>query len=150
MQTETQNFFYPLKTWTRVIGENTCENTIVHFTVNNVEKELGECKEFMDGDDICHEYQIPFKGSNRYSIRYTRIKKYDLNADFYIGFRAKYIVNRLRVSLDYPEDLDVIFTCRGTQDDFEDVKKTKRCIEKKYKGVILPRQGFLFAIRILK
>ena len=142
-----KKFFYPLKTWTRVINENICENKIDKFIVNNQELNLGQCKEYIIGEDKCHEYQIPLEGSNKYTIKYCRTKIYDLNIDFYIGFRAKYIVNRLRVSLDYPEGMEAIFTCRGTQDDFEDVKKTKRCIEKKYKGVILPRQGYIFALR---
>lgn len=73
-----------------------------------------------------------------------------IDEDFYIGFRAKYIVKGLRVCLDYPEDMDAIFTCRGTHDDFEDVKKPKRCIEKKYEGVILPRQGYIFVLRTTK
>ena len=143
-------FIYPLKTWTRIERDGMCQNTIENFLVNGNEIDLGECITTQDGDNICHEYRIKLKGFQKYSIKYTQIKIYNLYTDFYIGFRAKYIVNRLRVSLDYPEDLDVIFTCRGTQDDFEDVKRTKRCIEKKYKGVILPRQGFLFAIRIIK
>lgn len=62
------------------------------------------------------------KGSTKYNIKYTRTKIYSLDEDFYIGFRAKYIVKGLRVCLDYPEDMDAIFTCRGTHDDFEDVK----------------------------
>ena len=75
---------------------------------------------------------------------------YNINEDYYIGFRAKYIVNRLRVCLDYPDDIDVIFTCRGTQLDFEDVNNSKRRIEKKYKGIILPRQGYIFALQKIK
>lgn len=146
----SKRFYYPLKSWLRVIGGTKFENKIDNFTVNGKIPNLGECKISKEGDNICHEHQIPMEGSTKYSIEYTRTKIYNLNEDFYIGFRAKYIVNKLRVSLTYPDDLDVIFTCRGTQDDFEDVKKPKRCIEKKYKSVILPRQGFIFAIRIIK
>ena len=53
-------------------------------------------------------------------------------------------------NLDYPDDIDAIFTCRGTQLDFEDVKNSKRRIEKKYKSIILPRQGYIFALRKIK
>lgn len=143
-------FLYPLKSWLRVVGGTQCENKIDNFTINGVNPNLGECKVYKEGEDICHEHQIPMEGSMKYSIEYTRTKVYNLNEDFYIGFRAKYIVNKLRVSLAYRDDLDVIFTCRGTQEDFESVKKPKNCIEKKYKSVILPRQGFIFAIRIIK
>lgn len=145
-----KRFYYPLKSWLRVIGGTQCENKIDNFTINGAIPDLGECKVYKEGDNTCHEHKIPMEGSTKYSIEYTRTKVYNLNEDFYIGFRAKYIVNKLRVSLTYPDDLDVIFTCRGTQEDFEDVKKPKRCIEKKYKSVILPRQGFIFAIRTIK
>jgi hypothetical protein len=144
-----KRFYYPLKSWLRVIGGTQCKTTIDNFTVNGDTPDLGDCKVSTEGDNICHEHKIQMEGSTKYTIKYTRTKVYNLNEDFYIGFRAKYIVNKLRVSLTYPDDLDVIFTCRGTQEDFEDVKKAKRCIEKKYKSVILPRQGFIFAIRTI-
>ena len=101
-------------------------------------------------DDICHEQKVRLKGSTKYEIHYVREKTYNINEDYYIGFRAKYIVNKLRVCLDYPDDIDAIFTCRGTQLDFEDVKNSKRRIEKKYKSIILPRQGYIFALRKIK
>lgn len=145
----TNEFGYPLKSWLRV-SDNTYQNTIDNFTINGKAPKLGECKTTRDGDNVCHEHIIPMKGSTRYNIKYTRTKVYSLDEDFYIGFRAKYIVKGLRVCLDYPEDMDAIFTCRGTHDDFEDVKKSKRCIEKKYEGVILPRQGYIFVLRTTK
>lgn len=144
---ESENeFYYPLKSWLHV-GNDSYHNHIDSFTVNGVSPDLGQCHTYKEGEDICHEHRISLKGSTKYIIKYTRTKIYDITEDFYIGFRAKYIVNRLRVCLDHPDDIDVIFTCRGTQEDFEDVKKSKRCIEKKYEGVILPRQGYIFVIK---
>ncbi|MCM1517368.1 MAG: hypothetical protein NC117_01830 [Pseudoflavonifractor sp.] len=144
-----KEFKYPLKSWLR-IGDDQYQNKIDNFTVNGKSPNIGQGKTYREDDNICHEHHIPMKGATKYTIKYTRTKIYNINEDYYIGFRAKFIVNRLRVCLDYPDDLDVIFTCRGTQEDFEGVKKSKCCIEKKYKGVILPRQGFIFAIRINK
>lgn len=141
-----KEFYYPLKSWLHV-GSDDYTNYIEDFTINGNKPDLGECIETRDGEDICHEHKIKVAGATKYRIKYKRIKMYNINDDFYIGFRAKYIVNGLRVCLDYPDDIKAIFTCRGTQDDFEDVKKSKRCIEKKYEGVILPRQGYIFAIR---
>ena len=101
-----------MKSWLRVIGGTQCENKIENFTINGETPNLGKCKVTKEGENTCHEHQIPMEGFTKYSIEYTRTKTYNLNEDFYIGFRAKYIVNKLRVSLIYPDDLDVIFTCR--------------------------------------
>lgn len=143
----TDEFEYPLKTWTRVKYKGVYENKITEFTVNNTIPDIEDVKSYRDNDDICHEQKVKLKGSTKYEIRYVREKKYCIDDDYYIGFRAKYIVNKLRVSLDYPDDIDAIFTCRGTQSDFEEVKNSKRRIEKKYKSIILPRQGYIFALQ---
>lgn len=140
-------FEYPLKTWTKVKEHGTYENRITEIHVNGKVPKIEDVKVSRENDDICHEQKIKLKGSTKYEIKYVREKIYNINDDFYIGFRSKYIVNKCRVCLDYPEDIDAIFICRGTQLDFEDVKNTKRRIEKKYRNIILPRQGYIFALR---
>ena len=140
-------FEYPLKTWTKVKEHGIYENRITEIQVNGKVPKIEDGKESRENDDICHEQKIKLKGSTKYEIKYVREKIYNINDDFYIGFRSKYIVNKCRVCLDYPEDIDAIFICRGTQLDFEDVKNTKRRIEKKYRNIILPRQGYIFALR---
>ena len=100
-------------------------------------------------NNLCSEQRIVLSGSLKYEIKYTREKVYNLDEDYYLGLRAKYITNNLRVCLELPDDIEAIFTCRGTQKDFEDVKNTKNAIEKKYKGIVLPRQGYIFALRKL-
>lgn len=140
-------FEYPLKTWTKVKEHGIYENRITEILVNGKVPKIEDGKESRENDDICHEQKIKLKGSTKYEIKYVREKIYNINDDFYIGFRSKYIVNKCRVCLDYPEDIDAIFICRGTQLDFEDVKNTKRRIEKKYRNIILPRQGYIFALR---
>lgn len=145
----TNEIDYPLISWLRVNDSN-YENSIDSFTVNGKAQELNQCQTTKEGDDIRLKHIIKLKGASSYNIKYSRTQIYSLDEDYYIGFRAKYIVKRLRVCLDHPEDMDVIFTCRGTLDDFEDVKKSKRCIEKKYEGVILPRQGYVFVLKTIK
>lgn len=140
-------FKYPLKTWTKVVNRECYENKITEITVNGETPDVEDVKEYKEKDNICHEQKIKLQGSTKYEIKYIREKTYNINEDYYIGFRAKYIVNRLRVCLDYPENIDAIFICRGTQLDFEDVKCSSGRIEKKYKSIILPRQGYIFALR---
>lgn len=140
-------FVYPLKTWTKVKTKEIYENKLTHISVNGEKPKKTKETESSDSEDFCHELKIWLKGKTKYEIKYTRVKIYNINEDFYIGFRAKYIVNKLRVCLDYPDNIDAIFTCRGTTKDFENVKNSKRRIEMKYKSIILPRQGYIFALR---
>lgn len=74
---------------------------------------------------------------------------YSLKDDHFIGFRAKYIVKDLRVCLEYPDDIDAQFICRGIQKEFRDVIRgqSKNKIEKRYSGIILPKQGYVFALQ---
>jgi len=154
---ETEDkFVYSLKTWTIVNNNKEFnEPKIEELLVNNktVDKVVSK-NEYDDSDNNrCHEYLVPLEGATKYEIQYMREKIYNINEDYYIGFRAKYIVNSLRVCLDFPDDIDAIFICRGTPEDFETVKSAKNAknrIEKRYKGIILPRQGYIFALRTKK
>lgn len=143
----TDSFLYPIKTWTRVINDEVYQDKMIEFLVNRSCIEIEESNSVKYKDEICLEQKIKLEGSTKYEIQYTREKIYNINEDYYIGFRANYIVNKLRVYLNLPEDIEAMFICRGTQYDFEDVKthSTKQ-IDKKYKGIILPRQGYVFAL----
>lgn len=147
----SDRFEYPLKTWTTIKTKNSYINKIVKITVNgSVPSRIINKGEVMDKENnLCSEQRIVLSGSLKYEIKYTREKVYNLDEDYYLGLRAKYITNNLRVCLELPDDIEAIFTCRGTQKDFEDVKNTKNAIEKKYKGIVLPRQGYIFALRKL-
>lgn len=143
----TNSFTYPLKSWVNAKDSSAFTNRIEDITVNGKEPELGEKKTYKDKGVFCEEQPVILKDATKYEMQYKRVRVFCLDDDNYIGFRAHYIVNKLRVCLDFPENLEVLFTCRGTTKDFEDVSQTKSCIEKKYKGIILPRQGFLFTLR---
>lgn len=147
-----KKFLYPIKSWVRVPGGSSqtwYKNEITSIEVNEKPVDSIENKQTKDGENFCDCREIPLEGSAKYGIKYTRVRQYSINDDYYIGFRAHYIVNRMRVSLDAPADIDVLFTCRGTTKDFEDVSQKGQRIEKKYKGIILPRQGYLFILRVV-
>lgn len=140
---------YPIKTWTINSKVADYKNDITSITVNGVSatNSLSIKKESKDGDYICSERTLTLKGSTKYSIKYSIVKEYNIREDYYIGFRAKYIVKDLRVSLDLPDDLEATFVCRGTQKDFETINNSKKRIEKRYRGIILPRQGYIFVLK---
>lgn len=143
-----EKFTYPIKTWTKVNNDTIYENKTTEFLVNKKKADIVDTKTTKKGSEICQEQTVELSGSTKYDIQYTREKIYSIDDDYYIGFRASYIVNNLRVNLDIPDDIDALFTCRGTQIDFTDIKTgSSKRIEKKYKGIILPRQGYIFALR---
>lgn len=147
----TNKFTYPIKSWVRVPDGTTSsawyKNDLTSISVNEKEPTLGERTRKKEGEMICETQEVLLAGNSKYNIKFTRVRQYSIFDDYFIGFRSHYIVNRMRVCLDTPEDIDVLFTCRGTTKDFEDVPQKGRRIEKKYKGIILPRQGFLFMLR---
>lgn len=153
LMSDTSNkIHYLMKSWTIVNEGDDYKDSIIDLTVNDEKpipkniKDLGSKKDKESG--LCHTQEITLCGSNKYAIKYTRVKTYNINSDYYIGFKAKYIVKDLRVHLFLPEDIDATFISRGTQNEFVDVNNIKNQIEKRYKGIVLPRQGFIFALKI--
>lgn len=144
----SDKFAYPIKTWTYTCNETEYQERITEFSVNKKKAEINNVKASNNKGEICQEYKIELSGSTKYEIRYTREKIYNIDDDYYIGFRPKYIVNKLRLCLNLPDDIKAIFTCRGTQLDFDDITSSPRRIEKKYKGIILPRQGYIFVLHV--
>lgn len=140
---------YTIKTWTTIKDKQDYSNKITQITVNgvkpNIMKDMGEKKDTEGA--LCKETQLILQGKTKYEIKYTRVKTYNIEDDYYLGFRAKYIVNDLRVCLDLPNDLEATFTCRGTQKDFDDIKNNSNRIEKKYRGIVLPRQGYIIVLK---
>lgn len=141
-------FVYPLITTTCVKDKETYHNELA-LTVNGKQPKHITIEETTSGNEICQTQKIELKGSKKYEIEYTRTKMYSLKDDHFIGFRAKYIVKDLRVCLEYPDDIDAQFICRGIQKEFRDVIRgqSKNKIEKRYSGIILPKQGYVFALQ---
>lgn len=145
----SDKFAYPIKTWTNTCNEAECQERITEFSVNKKKAEVKDVKTSNINGVICKEQEIELSGSTKYEIQYTREKIYNIDDDYYIGFRPKYIVNRLRLSLNLPDDIEAIFICRGTQLDFDDIATgSSKRIGKKYKGIILPRQGYIFVLHV--
>ncbi len=143
-----KDFIFPLTTWTTVKDEAQFSQQIIDLTVNGKKYEIKNSEPVKDDGQIRNTVEIKLSGSTKYEIKYTRKKRYNINDDYYIGFRAKYIVNKLRVCLDYPDGIKAMFICRGTQKDFDDIRSAReRRIEKKYRGLILPRQGYVFVLQ---
>lgn len=108
---------------------------------------IGETTE--ENGQFCNEQRIRLGGKTSYRVEYTREKVYNVGHDYYIGLRARYIISGLRVTLHHPTDIEVAFICRGTQNDFDDIRQThpETTVSKQYKGIVLPRQGYIFVLK---
>lgn len=82
----------------------------------------------------------------KYVVKMTRERRYLFSEDFDISFRARYIVKNMDITLNIPDDLNARFLARGTTDDFISVKNTKTEKNYIYKGLVLQRQGYTFAL----
>ena len=138
---------YPLMTWTNVKDKNSYKNDLRSLTVNGSVPKI-KTKDTIEKDGSTRQQTLmTLKGKTKYQVRYEREKIYNISDDFFIAMRALYITNGLTVTFSYPEHMNVMFTCRGTQEDFEDIPRSGRCFEKKYEHIILPRQGYVFILQ---
>lgn len=147
-----KEFSYPIKSWTITDDDPSDVQQTGHDLKVYVDGTLlsnlhTETKR--DGDEICNETTISLKGKKRYFIQYTREKQYNINDDYYIAFRARYLTKNLTVSLELPQDIEALFVERGTTKNFMNVKNSKHHIKKVFKGVIFPRQGYIFVLKVI-
>lgn len=144
----TKKVILPLRTWIDVKGLSKEDYSvrIEKFLVNGVQTKYEENCE-LKGDQFEHECKAEVYGQKKYSVEQVRTKVYSIYKDNYIAFRAKYIVNNLKVTLQYPDDFHVEFITRGTTKDYENATNVKGNIKsKKYNGIILPKQGYIFLL----
>lgn len=87
------------------------------------------------------------KEKEKYQVSIYRERKYIFELDYDISFRAKFIVKDMTISLNIPQDMEATFICRGTPKDFIKVKNSKTTKEYLYKGLVLQRQGYTFALQ---
>lgn len=87
------------------------------------------------------------KKEGRYRVSMRRERRFSLKTDFSISMRTRYIIKDMVISLETDDDIAADFICRGTNKDFITVKKTKNRQEYIYEGLILQRQGYIFALR---
>lgn len=91
---------------------------------------------------------MQLKGSKKYHFKFIIEKKYNLKDDYYIAYKAKRYIHNMHVSLLLDEGMSAEFIERGEYDPFIEVKNTKQNIIMDHSGVILPHQGFVFALNI--
>lgn len=107
-----------------------------------------ETKHRRCGEDVIMETSIPLGGAKKYHFKFIIDKKYDLNKDFTICYGAQRYVHTMRISLLLDDGISAEFIDRGEFEPFKEIKKSKHNIIIAHSGVILPKQGFMFALKI--
>ena len=79
---------YPMRTWTRIRKGDTYQEELLQFTVNGIDREITQPEEYDELGDKCRKREFELKGADKYEVRYVRQKTYNIDADYYIAFRA--------------------------------------------------------------
>ncbi len=149
-----KEFVYPLKNWFKVTEKADekslkAKSQMIYFKVDNVEKLCSVIPQniHMENGEQCEQIDITLSGKKKYKIDYKLEKTLNLLEDHSKGFRAKYIVKNCRIDYEVPKNVHIQFECRGTLNEFEDwgTQRSNR-ISKRYRGILLPQQGFLMAL----
>lgn len=145
----TDEFEYPLKNWIHVGKADVKSSKIKSFIINKVDQQIPTATISITEGLRCEEHRFRFSGSKNYEVSYVMEKIFNFNEDHTKGFKAKYIVKNCRVSFECPENIIPQFEARGTMKDFEPVSRnlSSNRIEKKYRGILLPQQGFIIALQ---
>lgn len=101
----------------------------------------------LENDDVIAKTTIPLDGAKKYRFKFLIEKTYCIFNDFYISYRAKRFIHNMHISLLLDDGISAEFIERGQFEPFTEVKKTKRHIIMSHDGVILPKQGFVFALK---
>ena len=106
-----------------------------------------EPKELTKGNLLVYTYSIPLCGNkDKYKVERNEVKRYLLDSDNMMYFRAAKIINNLKVEIHHPQDLIVDFRKCGTLGEFEIKRNTENYKQFKYSGIAYPQQGYLFTL----
>lgn len=147
---EKNEIDFPLKSWINVEGldKNDFHVKISDYLVNNKPAVVVEQTNKINLGIHEFSHVVKLKGELRYEISKTIEKKYSLEKDFVIAFKAQYIINKMTVRLTYPaSDLVVDFYTRGAVEDYKATDKRDGFLEMKYKSILLPKQGYIIALK---
>ena len=139
----------PVRTYTLMSGraDGTVSNPVI--LVDGAKPEIKNNQPTKKGNEIHHSSTVFLSGKKQYCVSYTREKTYCIYEDYFIGLKSQFILKNLTVTLNLPDGIEATFIERGTNIGFTDVKNSKCHIKKKLKGVIFPKQGYIFALKVI-
>lgn len=146
---DSKSFDFPMRYWTCVEENNqgSVDTIISNITVNDnrINDIVEPTKSYKDGM-ICFSFKLKLEGKTEYRIQQTRKSKYNIKEDNYLGFRARWLVNDMRVQIFHPNDMQILFVNRATANGFQKNNSTDTFKEYEYKGLILKHQGYIIIL----
>lgn len=139
----------PIRTYTMMSGQTEGSVSDPNILVDGKKPEIQNNPPSKNGDEIHHSSTVFLSGKKQYCVSYTREKTYCIYEDYFIGLKSQYLLKNLTVTLNLPEGIEATFIERGTNIEFSNVKKSQKHIKKKLKGVIFPKQGYIFALKVI-
>ena len=133
--------------WTCVSEADKEKATLVcdGVTVNGKPAEAVVSKPKYEDGTLRYDYKLKLEGSTEYKIKQKITKKYNLKEDNFIGYKARWLVNGMRVKVFHPKELGILFVNRGVIGDFtKEIREDFK--EYEYKGLILKHQGYILTI----
>lgn len=146
---DSEEFDFPMRYWTCVKeSEQGSVDTIMEsVTVNGDKiKIIDKPQKSYENGMICFSFKIKLSGCTEYHVEQIIDKKYSLKQDNYLGFRARWLVDNIRVQIFHPEDMQILFVNRATAKDFKKNIDTITFKEYEYKGLILKHQGYIIIL----
>lgn len=145
-----RQFDFPLRSWIAVDGlrEDDYSVNVSNYMVNGQPAKIKSTNSSVKNERHEFEQVITLEGCTKYEISKLVEKKYCLDKDFAICFKALYLINKFTLRFSGPDDINTNFYSRGTADDFKPFGDDKfNNFTKKYKGLILPNQGYVIALK---
>lgn len=137
---------FPQKNWIRV-KEDDADKVYSRMTIFVDGEEVEKCEGKMNGAGVLYlACNLQMSGKTRYEIRRIIEKRYNIEEDDYLGYRATFLTHNLTVTVAHEPDMHLTFIERGTENDFKERKLDENCCEYRYKGLILPRQGYVILL----
>lgn len=145
----TAKFTLPSRNWIKIEGllEKQYGMIVEQYLVNDEKAKIIKNQSCIENNILVSDVDVELKGSEKYKINRRYVKTYSIDKDYHIGFKPKYIVNNLVVRCFHPNDMSVCFIQRGTAQDFEEKFIKPNACEYQYKGLILPRQGYVLLLQ---
>jgi len=105
-----------------------------------------ETTKSITNNTLITKHTIALQGKDSYKIERHEIRRYRLDFDNILYFRAIVLTNNLTVTLDHPDNLSVDFRKCGTIMDFTQHRNTQHVKQFRYNGVIYPQQGYIITL----
>lgn len=98
-------------------------------------------------NEIINQFNLKLKGSEKYRIERSEIKKYSLEDNNIIYFIATKLTNSLNVYIKHSPELKIEFLKMGTLEDFIMKQNHSDFKRFEYKGIIYRHQGYLIQFK---